>query len=220
MAGLITQQSLGNDQYPRTIAEATSVLSNHQFDFSTLKPKNPNNKNKTEKKPNKQINLTFAQVEGRCYCCGKQGHLSPQCKDKNKPREEWFINQDQKIKASLLQASQSKNKVKKSTTPRDTYKEPTQSESVGWGGLHHHIHQQDNMKKWILLDNESTVTIFCNPDLVEDIQDMKNKSLDLVTNAGILRMTQKATIPGWGRAWYNEEAKTNIFSYAEIAKKH
>ena len=54
----------------------------------------------------------------------------------------------------------------------------------------------------------------------EDIQDMKNKSLELVTNAGILRMTQKATIPGWGRAWFNEEAKTNIFSYAEMAKKH
>ena len=49
---------------------------------------------------------------------------------------------------------------------------------------------------------------------------MKHESLELVTNAGILRTTQMATIPGWGRAWYNEQAKTNIFSYAEMAKKH
>ena len=174
MAGLITQQSLGNDQYPRTITEAKSVLSNHQFNYSTPKLKNPNNK-KEKPKPHEKINLSFAQIEGRCYCCGKEGHRSPQCKDKNKPKTEWFINQDQEIKASLLQARRSENKIEKYTTPKDNYKEPTQSESVGWAGLHHQVHQQDNMKEWILLDNKSTVTIFCNPDLVKDIQDMKNE---------------------------------------------
>jgi hypothetical protein len=44
--------------------------------------------------------------------------------------------------------------------------------------------------------------------------------LELGTNAGILHTSQKATIPGWGRAWYKNQAKTNIFSYAEIIKKH
>ena len=73
MAGLITQQSLGNDQYPRTITEATSVLSSHRFDYSTPKSKNPNNK-KEKPMPQEQINLSFAQVEGRCYYCGKEGH--------------------------------------------------------------------------------------------------------------------------------------------------
>ena len=81
------------------------------------------------------------------------------------------------------------------STPASNYKETTQNESEGWAGMHHQLYQQENMKEWILLDNESTVTIFCNPDMVEDIQDMKNESLDLMTNAGILRTTQKATIP-------------------------
>ena len=32
-----------------------------------------------------------------------------------------------------------------------------------WTGVHHQMYQAQNMKKWILLNNKSTVTIFCNP---------------------------------------------------------
>ena len=32
LRGLNTQQSLGNNQYPKTITEANNVLSNHRFD--------------------------------------------------------------------------------------------------------------------------------------------------------------------------------------------
>jgi hypothetical protein len=81
-------------------------------------------------------------------------------------------------------------------------------------------YQGQNMKDWILLDNESTTTIFCNPDMVQDIRNIEDESLDLVTNACNLRTTQKATIPGWGEAWFNPNAITNIFSYAEMAKRH
>jgi hypothetical protein len=56
--------------------------------------------------------------------------------------------------------------------------------------------------------------------MVQDIHNIINKSLDLVTNAGILRTTQKVTIPGWGEAWFNPQAITNIFSYAKMAKHH
>ena len=34
MTGLNTQQSLGNDQYPKTITESNNVLSNHRFDVT------------------------------------------------------------------------------------------------------------------------------------------------------------------------------------------
>jgi hypothetical protein len=30
-------------------------------------------------------------MEGKCYCCGKPGHKSPQCRFKDKLIEEWAI---------------------------------------------------------------------------------------------------------------------------------
>ena len=77
LSGLDTQNSLGNNQYPRTVSEANSVLSNYQFDSIKNPNKLTNNQSteqsKRESEPEK-INLTFAQLEGKCYCCGKAGH--------------------------------------------------------------------------------------------------------------------------------------------------
>jgi hypothetical protein len=72
LTGLITQQSLRNDQYPKTITKAYNVLSNHKFDIVRVASKNPNRNGskqaKWELEPEK-INLSFAQMEGKCFCC-------------------------------------------------------------------------------------------------------------------------------------------------------
>jgi hypothetical protein len=52
------------------------------------------------------------------------------------------------------------------------------------------IEEKDIGKKTIMN------TVFCNPDMVRDICNIKNESLDFISNANILRTTQKATIPG------------------------
>jgi hypothetical protein len=103
LMGLNTQQSLGNDQYPKTVTEANNVLSNHWLDFTPkMKKKITDTKSKKEKikkekdeSRDQEISLSFAQMEGRCYCYGKPGHKSPQCRFKNKPREEWAIHKAQ-----------------------------------------------------------------------------------------------------------------------------
>ena len=91
LTGLNTQQSLGNEQYPRTVAGANSVLSNHRFDFTKQVTKNQNqNNNEHPKKDQAQekINLSFAQMVGKCYYRGKPGHRSPECRFKEKPKSE------------------------------------------------------------------------------------------------------------------------------------
>ena len=40
---LNSQESLGNDQYPRTIVETTNILSNHMFDVTRITKTDKNN---------------------------------------------------------------------------------------------------------------------------------------------------------------------------------
>jgi hypothetical protein len=87
---------------------------------------------------------------------------------------------------SHTQTGKTETKVSKSTK-QNAKPQSTLNKSEGWSGVHHQLYQQqDCMNKWILLDNESTVTIFCNPNMVRNIQETNNKYLDLVTSTGVL----------------------------------
>ena len=113
--GLHSQKALQNDQYPKTIIESNNVLSTHRFAFIKEQNTKYNKdqekmKNKEKEKENKNNDespalpfvqsMSFAQLEGICYCCGKPGHKSPDCYSKSKiPREEWAINKVQMVTA-------------------------------------------------------------------------------------------------------------------------
>ena len=164
-------------------------------------------------------------MEGKCYCCGKAGHKSPACRFRNKPKEEWAINKSQQSHVQTQPSSEASVVINNTSVATSSHgNQPTAeagTETPGWAGTHVHcqFYQADEMKDWILLDNQSTTTIFCNKDLVSDIRDVDD-SMNLYTNGGVLHTTKKATIPQWGEAWLNEDAITNIFSAAEMAAKH
>jgi hypothetical protein len=189
LSGLINQKSLGNDQYPRTIVETTQVFSNHKFD-SGYKTKKHNDKSDKQDKRGKNYDkdkqeekdgdaspvLSFAQLEGICYCCGKLGRKSPECHQaKMLPKNEWAINKAQ-------QHAQAKVDDTSATTGESTIstKSPKPSKSsiksdkhIGWASVHverYSFAHLGDMKDWILLDSDSTDTVFCNPEYVSDIR--------------------------------------------------
>ena len=146
---LSQQKSFRNDQFPNTIVEASEILSNHNYENNKIKNAQRNaNKinaeiNKTiEKGENHNVNqahiptLSFAQLEIRCYCCGKKGHKSPQCKYKNTiPKEDWAIT---KTKNQFIQSNNSTyNDVSMITTKESNISTNKQNEKqVGWANLH------------------------------------------------------------------------------------
>jgi len=86
-------------------------------------------------------------------------------------------------------------------------------------GAHFNLLQIDEMKKWILLDNQFTLTIFCNPNMVLYIKNI-DQLLDLSNKGGMLRPTKKCKVPLFGQAWFNHKSITNIISMSELMDKY
>ena len=185
LRGLNSQKSLGHDQYPRTLNESNSVLSNHNFDENKTNKANhnnddrrnqhKNNKHEKDKTPDEAPVLSFAQMEGRCYCCGKVGHKSPDCRNaKDIKREDWAINKSQShahANANSESSSGGSSVIGQLLTPSSVTAEAKLEPQIGWAGVHCSFAQAANLSELILLDSDSTDSVFCNPDYVTNIRD-------------------------------------------------
>ena len=98
---LISQYSMENDQYTKTITAATDILANHKHDnYTMMQYDKYKNQEKQDEDDNRSIGTnetSFAQSdEIACCCCGKKGHESPQCLEKDtRPRAQWAIRKAQ-----------------------------------------------------------------------------------------------------------------------------
>jgi hypothetical protein len=88
-----------------------------------------------------------------------------------------------------------------------------------WRGANVQFYQSIDMKNIILLDNQSTVNLFCSKNLVEKIRKV-DEQLELASNGGQLRTNLKATVPDYREVWFHPKAITNIFSFVEMEDKH
>ena len=121
-----TQYAMGNNQYPKNISKAVDIMSNYKV--NNAKDWRKINKDKEKKKnnpPETKHETSFAQGSGKdciCYCCGKKGHISPDCPDKDKRKGDWHV------KKSLQLYEQQENEVgQPQTPPASILKTPTTS---------------------------------------------------------------------------------------------
>ena len=108
MKGFVSQYSLKNDQYPKTMQDMTDALSKHAFDdeyYERQKKKaekskkekehNKNNNNNDNDSDDEEIEASFAQAvknkKYACYKCGKSDHSFSKC-PLTIPKKEWWVN--------------------------------------------------------------------------------------------------------------------------------
>ena len=187
--GMVSQFSMNNNQYPVNIRQATDILSSHKHDNHKTR-KEGEDQRMTRMRPQREVR------QG----CGKKGHMSSKCVEKDKiPKEDWAIHKAEQH----MQAKQKKDDDEASQSDKSLKK-------TGWSGMQVCLIDKkkdisSKMKDDIFLDNGSTLSIFANPELVEGIHKSKS-TLEMATNAGMRLSNQEANVPGFGNVWYDEGA--------------
>ena len=172
---LAQQQSLKNDQYPKTLKAAAEVLENHTWDQKYHDEKNKrkkqrerdtsdNNTQATMPSSIEDLEISFAQLQNACYCCGKKGHGSDKCYQRNTiPRDQWYINKLQKKETDKILAQVANDSSSVAQSAAGTTNEEQQSSGgTAWSGAHIGI---------IMLDNGSTKRLFANERMVRDVEE-------------------------------------------------
>ena len=73
-------------------------------------------------------------------------------------------------------------------------------------------------KEWILLDSQSTVSIFSNHQLLRNIC-KSDRWMHIHCNAGITRTSLVGNFSRYGTVWYHPDGIANILSLAEVQKQ-
>jgi hypothetical protein len=74
-------------------------------------------------------------------------------------------------------------------------------------------------ESWILLDTCSTVNVFHNASLLQNIRTV-DQQLFIHCNAGTRCTNQQGELPGFGTVWYCPSAIANILSCSDVARRY
>ena len=250
------QYALNHDQFPKTLYDATSILSNRKFSpkyYETKKARKEKQRKEQEKasKSNAASNqeqrdtqapqLSFAQMEGKCYCCGKAGHKSDKCRNKHKPKSEWAINKAPEVSQLMAQlaqtqtssgSNQSDEAASIATAPAQL--EQSQQPSSGQGQAQYpwalilqyeqgyNMTQVDpSLRKMIILDSGSSVDHMCNEAYVSNIQEA-DSVLHLTTTGGSATTTRKGDFKFIKDyiTWFDPAGISNVLGLANLMKRY
>jgi Zinc knuckle len=201
----------GTDMYPKTMTAAFNLLVNWKEDA-----------NKTRRIvsdgvafPNDGVTLAtpgrprrdISTVE--CHNCGELGHYSSDC---TKPRRQTA----EQLLMSGMESGEFDDEASHTgfTFVNDAAYHPSTGITLNAS------HGSRIPKTWLLLDNQSTVDVSHNPDLLERIRISDDGHMDIHCNAGVTSTNLVGDLPGYGTVWYHPKGIANILLLNRVKAKY
>ena len=221
------------DHYPTTLTAAYNLLTNWKQD-----PKNQirgisgsndgvsfANMDGDEDDPDQDVSLNTNGKAGKkkkeprdkstikCRRCGQMGHWPSECDNPRlQPATENEESGGTESGAALVTAG--------SIMDDSNDEEGMDDIIVGFQFLNENSVTQGVQipKTWILLDSQSTVDVFHNKKLLQNIRD-SGRSMAIHCTAGVTTTRLVGDLPGYGKVWYHPNGIANILSLARVKAK-
>ena len=187
LSGMASQYAMGQNQYPADITKATDILNSHPSDKEAKSDKKRGEKQQ-DNESKKSTAASFAELEGKvCWCCGKKGHISQECKNRNKiPYSQWHVNKA--VQHMQTTETETENEDEANNDNDDASTSSNRSASRGrrqWSGFQLcHLGKgtskkcvQDDSRSVWLIDTGSQMSSACNERMVDNIHESKNNML-------------------------------------------
>ena len=219
-------------QYPADLTAAYQMLLNHVPPRGHETPRTPkgNSPNTTNSAVPSSIASTTSELTGvsfaqagttvpgsdgtthehiTCFNCNSKGHYASVC-----PATTGTTNLHTTVEAAVEGTNDNDN-----DGDDDTDEDEAEEEDAFYGCTFATSDATGIPDSWILLDSQSTVSIFRNPRFLRNIRESPTK-LVVDTNGGKQISTMVGDLKNFGPVWYNPESIANILSHADVAKKY
>ena len=218
---------------------------NHKKKGANVQQKQQNKEREEDVRSFAKDGRSKQQTRFRCFKCGRKSCKgNNQCTHKNKTKSEWAYMKtmglvDNYSCNSFVQPTtinqDNNNLVASSITDSQLHHNKSrieQKDNKGNDDLPSLFHFMDTctleeknifhnnnslhwMKKVIILDNQSSTSLFSSTELVKNIRKVKNM-LRVYTNAGNMGTLVIAEVLAFGKVWFDPRAIVNIIAWVQV----